>query len=308
MENYRYTDDTKTSIYFGLYPQTLVVDEALIERLNRLIGPLPTKNNYYTWERYGYFSHGIIVEYAFFMDIQIKGEIYRGAYFTMYRDGTTESADGFKGIQEYNGYKTNIVYWFKFEPIKWNILKIENNKALIVSDKILDAQNFNYTVDTKELAIDYQNNVMRGIVKSNNYKYSSIRFWLNVRFYRWAFDKNERKIIDETNVDNSIRSVKDKLNVYICDDTKDKIFLPSVRDLYTYFRPIEKRLINGTDYSKCQGLSVEENFKGNCFWTRSPKGVDGMPLINFINHDGHRHTCSAFYTDIGVLPMCWINL
>ncbi len=37
MENYRYTDDTKTSIYFGLYPQSQVADESLIEILNKKV-------------------------------------------------------------------------------------------------------------------------------------------------------------------------------------------------------------------------------------------------------------------------------
>ena len=61
-------------------------------------------------------------------------------YFTSYRPSATNlnSTATFSYVDD-NGYQTNTLYFFKFEPIKWRVLKEENGETLILADTILDA-------------------------------------------------------------------------------------------------------------------------------------------------------------------------
>ena len=70
-------------------------------------------------------------------------------------------------------------YYFKWEPIEWKVLKVENDgekKMLLVADKILDNIPFNETSETTV------------------WENSSIRNWLNGEFYYTAFNGGAWKI------------------------------------------------------------------------------------------------------------------
>ena len=74
-----------------------------------------------------------------------------------------------------------------------------------MSDKVLDSQPINNTVN------DYKG------IPSNDYSNSYIRYWLNKKFYNWAFSVSDKKtIIDNTNsIDNTnISKIKDNANNY----------------------------------------------------------------------------------------------
>ena len=141
--------------------------------------------------------------------------------------------------------------WFKEEPIKWRVLTTNYNGT---NTKLLLAENI-------LTGVDYGGT-------SNNYKDSDLRAWLNDDFIINAFSQGERAAIVTTTVDNSNASTypadddafwsnetmyvvitkKDGVTVerntikkpdiqttnpYICENTYDKVFLPSLREFTT---------------------------------------------------------------------------
>ena len=305
---YSYTDDTKTSVYFGSYPQTKVTDDTLIATLNEKAGTLPTSSNLYKWTDYGYYISGSVSSFMYYIDIDNDSDgvnDYRGVYFTQYRPYNTDTTVG-NTNQEDNGYNTNTTYWFKYEKVKWNILKTENGKALIVSDLILDSQDYYYSASSRSGATDYQGNPTTDTVNANNYMYSHIRSWLNETFYETAFSTLEKEIIETTTVDNSASSTGDSSNSYACSNTSDKLFLLSYEEATTYYSSDSERQAKGTDYAKSQGLCIISGY--SWYWLRSPENSDGTEAKDVAFDGIGDYADYVLDADGGVRAACWINL
>ena len=312
-----YTNPTKTSLYFGSYPQSKVSDSSLISTLNTTAGTLPTSEDTYKWTDYGYYEKGSIKSYMYYIDIDQDNDglnDYRGVYFTTYRHSTTLGSNSGTSshYQSSNGYSTNTVYWFKYESIKWNILTTSNDKALVLSDLILDSQDYYYDYKDRSGDTDYQGNTTSSTVYANNYMYSHIRSWLNTTFYETAFSKDEQNKILTTNVDNSASSTSSSSNSYACANTNDKMFLLSYKEATTYCSSTSRQA-QGSDYAKSQGLNVYSsntfNWKGKSdYWLRSPDGYDHSVADQIALNGDISFTCDVYETSYGVRMACWINL
>ena len=216
------------NIKLGYYPQTKVNDNSIIEQLNNLAGTLPTKTNDYSWTNYGYYSASETYNYMWYIDIDYDNDgifDYRGVYFDHYRP-TTISFDyyDYNSEQDDNGYTRNKVYWFKYEVIEWNILNTYDGETLLISNLIVDSQNFSVSDN------DYYNN-------------SSIRNFLVNDFYNTAFYTLEKAIMKELN-------------------SSDKVSLLRSNEVEIYANTLNKTSI-GSDYAKAQGLRVSSQSTSN---------------------------------------------
>ena len=296
-------DDGKT-IYFGSYPQKKVENESIINQLNSKAGSLPTEDNLYQWSMKNlriYFKDNYhkenekeaIFEYMYFQDIDFDNNgtyDYRGLY-------CVENDSHYNR----NGYENEKLYWFKFEPIKWNILEEVNGKAFVVSKMLLDNNNF------EEIAYEnYKFDHNGGNGNVNNYELSDLRKWLINDFYNIAFNDTEKASIETTTVDNSAESTSNVPNEFVCNNTNDKIFLLSYKELVSYYPNDDLRIAYATDYSKCRRIFVEETNGSSYWWLRSPMIISGDETeIVYPNGD-----IASFgsYNFFGIRPACWINL
>lgn len=99
--------------------------------------------------------------------------------------------------------------YFKYEPIKWRVIKCENGEALLLSDIVLDKQKYN-----KRL-------------KKVTWEKSTLRKWLNKKFMNRAFSSSEQEVIRTTKV------INEDNYYYKTDggnDTLDKIYLLSLSE------------------------------------------------------------------------------
>ena len=99
--------------------------------------------------------------------------------------------------------------YFKYEPIKWRVIKCENGEALLLSDIVLDKQKYN-----KRL-------------KKVTCEKSTLRKWLNKKFMNRAFSSSEQEAIRTTKV------INEDNYYYKTDggnDTLDKIYLLSLSE------------------------------------------------------------------------------
>jgi hypothetical protein len=278
--------ETGDIIQFGTYPQSQVKDTSTIDALNNLT-PAWSKwisYNYYSGDdSYGSMKAGDWMRYT---DVSYNGDTYRAIRFTQYRHNLTYASKS-DAEQRINGYETDTVYWFKFEPINWRVLNPDT--GLVMCETIIDAQPYSNTIYVKEIesSVYRYYNDAACTTFSSDYETSSIRTWLNDDFYHTAFTEAEKRQIAETTLDNNgyYSSVKeDGYEELDSASTNDKIFLLSYKEAKTveygfHTRPAYQdaaRTAYSSDYAKSQGLSVLNDSKyasyngTSCWLLRSP--------------------------------------
>ena len=241
-------------IEFGSYPQSRVDDEETITSLNALVSDDD-------WVSYGYYSGtgetadgnmrpSDIMSYT---DIEYNGEKYRGVLIYSPRPYKTGyQSDPSKSIQddEGHGYYTGIAYWFKYDSLKWRVL--DPNEGLVISESIIDSQPFNNVL---KYNVGISKYCSGGSNYASDYSHSSINSWLNNSFMETAFSRNQQTIIRLTSIEPESPTAT---------IISKKVFLLSYNDLtnteYGFNSNAEysdsARLKDYTDYSVCQGLSL----------------------------------------------------
>ena len=295
------------SITFGSYPQSRVDDSTLKNTLNSKAGTLPTSQNSQAWTSYGYYINGAQSNFMWYIDITIDSDKYRGVYFTSYRPYyTTDPSSADDSAQDENGYYTNQVYWFKYEPILWTVLsENSNNKvAFVLCDMLIDSQEF-YITDVGTRDIDGEK------IYPSNYEYSTIRKWLNETFYNTAFTDFQKEMILVTTVDNSESTTNEYGKRYVCKDTYDSVFLLSCADFMNEDYALcetSASVRKPTDYAKSQGAYVSDfsDYIGQAGWLlRSPHNDKNMSCVGYTGYGGYGE---IDYTIFGVLPAIQIKL
>ena len=216
------------------------------------------------------------------------------------------------------------------ESIEWQIIDVQDGKALIVSKSVLDCKRFNDTEDNIRWAD------------------SSLREWLNADFYDSAFLDDEKSKIIHTEVINTgtyegydsscswtITNTKSVLDTVIAESpdqevTQDNVFLLSIDEVNHYFASEEDRkaflseygvevFINlGMEQAKSYG-SMDENAildyyedseehygRGFCnWWLRSSGLLEGCAAtVDYNGTAGQAMTVNT--VDGGVRPAMWI--
>ena len=257
-----------------------------------------------------------------YIDVEHNGEKYRGVYFTNYRPqltldgdlGTLDRSDS--GSRQYmNDYFVENVYWFKYEPILWKIIKTDDNRVQLLSTSVLDGQAYCTIAERKkdqETDKSYYNTTPGDVPEetlATNYRYSNIRNWLNVDFYNVAFDEKQKALVDYTQLDNNA--------VGLGEDTNDKVFLITFNEADA----LNDASREATDYATSIGADANEGESG-CTWylrdrfngkiSQDPLGRDGWVCL--VKRDGNLkygselNAISVANTTTGVVPSLWITL
>ncbi len=263
------------AIEYGLYPQTNVNDETLVSALNALTNVEP--NGWYLYES-DYYA-------------KVKASSSGSFWF----DNGTISTSG-------------ATYWFKCEPIVWNVLNNTNGECYVVSSVLLDAHCYDKSTSTRT--------INGKTVYPNNYEYSDIRAWLNGEFYDSAFAL-ENSHIQTTVVDNSASTTDSPSNEYACSNTEDKVFLPSYKDYVnsSYGFPgsdssADTRCCRNTDWARARGALSYFDFPSynGCYWTRSPSSYSYDAWHVYFDGTLHYYDISVFYSNRSVRPALTINI
>ena len=288
---------------FGSYPQSEVTDDAIKAALTAKSGSTDD------WTSYNYYVSSAQSDYMKYTDVEYNGEKYRGVYFTIYRPCVTRSSgDAWNSAHYYNGYSTLTQYWFRYDPIKWQVLSFDSSTGNVIamSKSILDSQQFyHYSSETRTIG--------GKTVYPNNYEHSDIRAWLNDAFYNTAFGETEKKAIIATTLDNSAYSADYK--EYNSDSTTDNVWHLSYSELqnadYGFASnesASETRQAKGTAYAFCQGL--EKNSWNDYSVWRSRTAGDMKKSVVYISSTGKINRCydSIRDTNDGVRPALKVHL
>lgn len=257
-------------VWFGSYPQAEVIPSGKYTALDSNLlqdGDTIISDSLYNQleSAAGWSANG---------DIIIDGNKYR-------RIKKSDATDVYDDSSYcYSWLDSTTYHYFKYEPIKWRILNISENKALLLADKGVDNQKYNMSCED----VTWDNGTIRSWL--NGYGAISNACGINyeyINFINSAFDYSEQNAIKTTSVEN-----KDNLKYPVavgCDNTSDKIFLLSESDLYTNnaekygfgFLAIdpecdESRYSKSTTFAKAMGACASHDgewsfeFRENCVW------------------------------------------
>ena len=260
-----------------------------------------------------------------------------------------ENAYGFGSDYQYSdgtqaGQDETSEKWFKVEPIVWRVLTDdycvpgENGELQSTGNDLLLAENL-LTGGIPYYVYVSSRTISDATVYTNNYKYSTIRAWLNGRyesddsqankyagkgFLQTAFTQSARDLIELTTVDNSAESTTDATGTldeatdFACANTTDKIFLLSEKEATTTsygFAGFESgagntRIRVTTDYAKATGAyqSSTEGY-GGWWWLRSPH-CDDEDIARVIRNNGDADFLHPYVsiTNGGVVPALCVQL
>lgn len=300
---------SSTYIYFGVFPKTVLASDSSVT-VNE------TKTIAVGTKKYCKGSDGNFYE-------KVKENSFLAVY--TYTDGTSAKQSGA------NSYR-----YFKVEPIKWKVLTTNYNgpnRALLLCENVLTAGVPYYVSRSLRQFRGYVN------VESNNYKFSTIRAYLNGKYERIdnsqaktyenngflqkAFTDAAQSLILETEVDNSKETTGwaeySYAEKYACENTTDKIFLLSESEVinsaygfaaYNSYGQGNARIRVATDYAKatCTYQSKTAG-EGAYWWLRSPSNEDYGKCARVVRYSGDANGSPYVdRSDFGIVPALVISL
>ena len=178
------------------------------------------------------------------------------------------------------------------EEIEWIVLSKDSKRILVVSKYALDCLPY----EKEYTDITWEN--------------STIREWLNSKFYTTAFTKKERNMINKvklTNADNPYYDIEGG------NDTKDSVFLLSLDDLvnvaYGFKSDIDEKDIArrcaATAYAKTQGAESAEQHADESEWKPYYATTDGEPTCMWwLRSPGEYAINAAYVYPTGAVNEC----
>ena len=294
---------TWSCVYFGSYPSSEIVDGSWepVDDYALPEGDLIRDDALY--ER---------LEAADWQDryVELDGITYLRAGL-----GSAPSEDSIRE-QHYRPDPSRPRHYFRIQPIRWRVLDIKENRALLLADRIPDSVPFH---DADE---------------ETSWDVSTLRIWLNgygadankqdfdytgYGFIDRAFTAAEREAIVPTLLKNPANI---DYGTYSGEDTEDLLFILSTEEVYggadakrygfhgrNYDDPAKR--FTSTLYAKYMGAwwSPVDEYAGNSFWFMrtsgyTPRSVTYVCDFGYIYNRGTLVTCG----DAGVLPAMWIDL
>ena len=198
-------------------------------------------------------------------------------------------------------------YYFKVEPIRWRILSESDGSAFILADGVIANHYYHHTNSSTTIEGE--------TVYANNYKHSDIRAWLNREFLNSAFGEVAQSLIETTEVDNSAYSTGSSSNPYACENTFDKVFLLSLREVVNNseygFSSDTARRMTVSDYARSTGayMNTSSSYFGcGYWWLRSPY-YKNFYSARYVDRDGKADNVYYVFGDYyGVVPALNITL
>ena len=157
-------------------------------------------------------------------------------------------------IVEFGVYEQDGSSWNGPEPIRWRVLEVEGEKALVISE---------YALEVKPYHDKYE--------REMSWEKCSLRKWLNEDFLEKAFTEEEQSVIALSllsNDDNLTHGTDGGNN------TEDWIFLLSLAEVDQYFGDKDSNQASATRYAAEHGAFVQESNNRCIWWLRSP-GIIG---------------------------------
>ena len=243
-------------------------------------------------------------------DVADEDGYYLGSDGERYAKVVADPCDSRYSFSDGSDVKRGNTYYFKVEPIRWRILSESDGSAFILADGIIANHYYHNTRSSTTIEGE--------TVYANNYKHSDIRAWLNGEFLNTAFGDVAQGLIETTEVDNSASNSMYDSTPYACENTFDKVFLLSWREVtnsaygFSGYRDYDTaRQMKVSDYARSTGAfmdRVDGYFGCGYWWLRSPFYNDSYDAEH-VYYGGSAQSRSYVDSDtLGVVPALNITL
>lgn len=194
-------------------------------------------------------------------------------------------------IISFGTFQQSDLYSIGPKAVDWKVLKREENRVLVVSEKVLDCHEYG----------------------GETWKDSTIRSYLNEDFFNTAFTSEEQAKIPTVTLKNPDN------RFYGGGDTEDKIFLLSLNEVKKYIADgnetpdHEARRAEGTAWAleKYNELippnTYEQEFATMKWWLRDPSEISGHLYVSALGNL-YPEGLKMSYNRGGVRPAMWIDL
>ena len=179
----------------------------------------------------------------------------------------------------------------KKDPIEWKVLKVEGDKALVVSVLGLDNVMFN------------------SLNTAVTWKTCELRPWLNGEFLNAAFSAEEQALILDSVIFTSDSVARRVANAAPgCGETTDKIFCLSREEVLETMPEEADRVCAPSEYTKAKGAFAHAS-NGNCWWWLRNPGYYTSDAAG-INYYGYLHVSGDNITSPSdaVRPAMWVKI
>jgi hypothetical protein len=175
--------------------------------------------------------------------------------------------------------------------IDWRVLIVENNKALLISERVHETQEYN--TESKDIT----------------WERCTLRQYLNTEFYnKLGTAKAAVATTNNQNLNNQWYGTSGE------NSTQDKVFLLSLDEVCRYFgdSTANLRKKNSTYYFSDSNdnsrIAYDMNNEACWWWLRSPGDYSGSAAS--VHKDGNVYVCgfSVSISNGGVRPALWLNL
>ena len=285
-------------VYLGSYPQSEVTaaDGSIYDTLKNATG----------WDS----NNDIVVDGTKYR--RLKGE--DATYATI-----DDSGETFYNWN--NNYKT--YHYFKYEPIKWRVLRKNGNDVFLLANVALDNQKYN----TDYTDITWETSSVRSWLNGYNASVNQPRTdYSSKNFINIAFTSAQRNAISTTNVVNANNLSNGTIGG---NNTSDKVFLLSESEVYNTDTAAkygfvkddniddEARISQCSTYAHAMGIGryyniIEENdtkYNGNIWWWLRSPGESGNCATGVYDHGGvGRYGNEVDSSMNGVRPALHLNL
>ncbi|MBQ5777394.1 MAG: hypothetical protein IIV97_01115 [Oscillospiraceae bacterium] len=179
------------------------------------------------------------------------------------------------------------------EPIEWRVLAKDEEKVLLLTDKVIDS-------------IPFNNEMQEWITWED----SSLRAWLGGEFVTAAFSEEEAaRILETSNPNDENRDY----GIPATEDTLDTVFLLSIRETTEYFKTDENSaaanedcIAYPTEYAIAKDIEVR-NGGAVMWWLR--ECTSGVPAAACDDLGKRFHNGRPMdYTRTGVRPAMWVKI
>lgn len=179
----------------------------------------------------------------------------------------------------YTQYRNNVI------PIDWQIVRIKDDYAILLSKYCLDAVPYNNTF------------------VNSTWSDCSLRRWLNNDFYNSAFSHEEKKrilVADITTSNNTEHNSNGGPN------TQDKVYCLSMDEVKEYFYSDNARIAEPTEFAVERGVDKEAN---SCWWWLRTPGYKNN-YVSVVGDSGYitNYGCEVNQNYVGVRPALRISL
>ncbi len=180
------------------------------------------------------------------------------------------------------------------EPLIWRVLAVENSRALLITDKLIDCVKY-HMINTNK-----------------TWETCTLREWLNDDFTGMAFNSAEQARIAAVTNQNPNNP---EYGTYGGLPTLDRVFVLSIEEAQRYFRSHYDRKATPTEYAIKRGAaytgcirSLRNGNKTGEWWLRSPGDISH--LAAYVHADGgiQLNGYSVERCHVYVRPALWLHL